>query len=50
MLKKNGEDYEEVFLDGITINDIKKSHENLKIHIIKDNYGFEEIMEIINSL
>ncbi len=50
MLKKNGENYEEIFLDEITINDVKISNKNSKIHILKDCYSFDEIRKLINSL
>lgn len=50
MLKKNGESYTDEFLDGKTINDIKKANKNLKIHILNNCYEFDEIKEIINSL
>lgn len=49
MLKKNGESYSDEFLDGKTINDIKKANKNLKIHILNNCYEFDEIKEIINS-
>lgn len=50
MLKKNGESYSEEFLDGKTLDDIKKLNKNLKIHVLKDCYSFDEIKEIINNL
>ena len=50
MLKKVGEDYEEVFLDGVKIDDVRKINKNMKIHIIKDCYSFDEIKDLINSL
>ena len=50
MLKKNGENYEEVFLDGTTIEDVKKTSKKLKLHILEDYYSFDEILKIINSL
>ncbi len=50
MLKKNGEDYEDVFLDGKTLKDIQKTNKNMKIHIQKNYYSFEEILNIINNL
>ena len=50
MLKKTGENYEEIFLDEITINDVKISNKNSKIHILKDYYSFDEIRKLINSL
>jgi len=50
MLKKVGEAYDEVFLDGTTIEDIKKVHKNINIFILKDCYSFDEIKDIINSL
>lgn len=50
MLKKTGETYEEVFLDGLTIGDIKKENKGIKIHILNNYYSFDEIKEIINSL
>jgi hypothetical protein len=50
MLKKTGETYEEIFLDGLKIDDIKKQNKAIKIHILKDYYNFDEIKDIINSL
>lgn len=50
MLKKNGEDYENVFLDGKTTDDIKNTNKNMKIYIQKDYYSFDEILNIINKL
>ena len=50
MLKKSGEGYEEKFLDGLTIDDIKKSKPSIKIHILKDYYSFDEILNLINKL
>jgi hypothetical protein len=50
MLKKISEDYSEEFLDGKTISDIKKINTNMKIHVIYDNYSFEEFLNIINNL
>ncbi len=50
MLKKNGETYDEVFLDGLTVDDIRKSKKNMKVHVLNDCYSFEEMLEIINSL
>ena len=50
MLKKAGESYEEVFLDGVTVDDIRKLNKNMKVHILSDYYGFEETLDIINSL
>lgn len=50
MLKKNGEKYEEIFLDGVSIDDIKNSNKNIELHILDDYYSFNEILEIINSL
>ena len=50
MLKKTGDDYEEIFLDGKTLNDIKKTNKNMKIHIQKDCYSFNELLNLINSL
>lgn len=49
MLKKNGDDYEQIFLDGKTIDDIKKTNNNMQIHIQKDYYSFDEILNLINS-
>lgn len=49
MLKKIGENYSNEFLDGKTTEDIQKINKNLKIHILKDCYSFDEIREIINS-
>ena len=50
MLKKNGESYSEEFLDGKTVDDIRKIDKNIKIHILNNCYSFEEILKIINSL
>lgn len=50
MLKKTGEEYEEIFLDGKTVSDIKAVDENIKIYIQKNCYGFEEILDLINKL
>ena len=50
MLKKTGESYEEVFLDGKTIDDIKKIKKDIKIHVINDCYSFDETLRIINNL
>ena len=49
MLKKVGENHSSEFLDGKTIEDIQKLNKNIKIHILKDYYSFDEIKEIINS-
>ena len=49
MLKKNGESYTNEFLDGKTLTDIQKLNKNLKIHILNNCYGFDEIREIINN-
>lgn len=49
MLKKIGENFEETFLDEVTINDIKALNKNIKIHILKDCYNFDEIRKLINS-
>jgi len=50
MLKKSGEGYEEKFLDGLTVDDIRKSKPNVKVHILSDYYSFEEILKLINKL
>ncbi|MBQ8634603.1 DUF512 domain-containing protein [bacterium] len=50
MLKKNGESHTEEFLDGKTVDDIRKLNKKLKVHILSDCYCFEEILEIINNL
>lgn len=50
MLKKTGEGYEEIFLDGLTTNDIKKAKPEIKIHILDDYYSFDEILNLINKL
>ncbi len=50
MLKKNGENYEEIFLDGSTVNDIRSAFPGINIHIINDYYSFDELLKIINSL
>ncbi len=50
MLQKNGESYKEVFLDGKTLDDVKRANKNMQIHILKDYYSFEEILQIINNL
>ncbi|MBQ8476709.1 DUF512 domain-containing protein [bacterium] len=49
MLKKTGEGYSDIFLDGLTTNDIKKA-KPCKIHILNDYYSFDEILNLINSL
>ena len=41
MLKKTGDGYEEKFLDGKTIDDIKKTKKGLNIHILEDYYSFD---------
>ncbi len=50
MLKKTGENYEEIFLDGLSTNDIKAVNKNIKLHILKDCYSFDEIKNLINSM
>ncbi|MBQ7286340.1 MAG: DUF512 domain-containing protein [Candidatus Gastranaerophilales bacterium] len=50
MLKKNGENYSDEFLDGKKIKDIEKINKNIKIHILNDCYCFDEILDIINNL
>ncbi len=50
MLKKSGEGYIETFLDGLTIDDIKKSKKGLIVHVLKDYYSFDEILNLINNL
>ncbi|MBR3605402.1 MAG: DUF512 domain-containing protein [Candidatus Gastranaerophilales bacterium] len=50
MLKKNGENYTNEFLDGKTLEDIQKINKNMKIYILNDCYCFDEIKEIINNL
>ena len=50
MLKKNGDDYEDVFLDGKTLKDIQNTDKNMQIHIQKNYYSFEEILKIVNNL
>ena len=50
MLKKNGETYENVFLDGTTTDDIKKIKKGMKLYIQDDYYSFDGILKIINSL
>ncbi len=50
MLRKNGENYTDEFLDGKTIKDIQKINKNMKIHILNDCYSFDEILKIINNL
>lgn len=49
MLKKNGENYTNEFLDGKTLDDIQKLNKNLKIHVLNDYYSFDEIRKIINN-
>ena len=49
MLKKNGKSYTNEFLDGKTLDDIKKINENLNIFVLNDCYSFDEIREIINN-
>ncbi len=50
MLKKTAEGYEEIFLDGKTADDIRVLDKNMHLHIQKDIYSFDEILNIINSL
>ncbi|MBQ2984637.1 MAG: DUF512 domain-containing protein [Candidatus Gastranaerophilales bacterium] len=50
MLKKIGETYEETFLDGSTVDDIRALDKNIKVHIQQDCYSFEEITKLINNL
>ena len=50
MLKKSGNGYEEKFLDGMDVDDIRKAIPDAKIHILNDYYVFDEILDIINSL
>lgn len=50
MLKKTADNYEEVFLDGKTVDDIRNLNKNSKVFIIKDCYSFCEILNIINNL
>lgn len=50
MLKKNGETYENVLLDGTTTDDIKKIKKGMKLYIQDDYYSFDGILKIINSL
>lgn len=50
MLKKTGEGYEEKFLDGTTVDDIRKAKKDLQVHIVSDCYSFKEIADIINYL
>ena len=50
MLKKTGESVEEVFLDGLSVDDIRKVDKNMKIHILYDYYSFNETLDLINSL
>ena len=45
-----GESYEEVFLDGLTVDDIRALDKNMKVHILSNIYSFEEISDIIKSL
>lgn len=49
MLKKSAQTYSREFLDGKTIDDIQKIDKNIKIHILDNCYGFDEILELINS-
>ncbi len=49
MLKKTGDNYEEVFLDNTTLDDIKKLNKNMKIFVVNDCYSFDEISDIIKS-
>ena len=49
MLKKNGENYTNEFLDGKTLDDIQKLNKNMKIYVLNDCYCFDEIKEIINN-
>ena len=50
MLKKTGESVEEKFLDGKTVDDIRKLDKNMKIHILYDYYSFNETLDVINNL
>ena len=50
MLKKTADGYEERFLDGKMIDDVRKINNDMKVHIISDYYSFNEILELINSL
>ncbi len=50
MLKKTGNSYEEVFLDGITLDEVRNLNKNTKIHVLSDYYSFSEILKIINNL
>ena len=50
MLMKNGEEFEEVFLDNVKLDEITSKNKNMKIAVLKDCYNFEEILSIINAL
>ncbi len=50
MLSKNGENYSDTFLDGLTTKDIIKSKKGITLHILNNYYGFEEILNIINDM
>ena len=50
MLKKTGEGYEETFLDGLKISDIKKTKKDMEIHVLSDYYSFDEMLNLINKL
>ena len=49
MLKKVGESYEETFLDGKTVNDIRQLNPDMNVYVLSDCYSFEEILDIINN-
>lgn len=50
MLKKIGETYEETFLDGSKVDDIRALSKKIHVHVLNDCYSFEEITKLINSL
>ena len=50
MLKKTSDGYSNLFLDGLSLEDIKKTNSNIKLHVIEDCYSFDEILTLINNL
>ena len=49
MLKKVGETYEETFLDGKTVDDIRKIKPDMNVYILNNCYSFDEVLDIIYS-
>ena len=50
MLKKNSEGVDNLFLDGLTTDDLIKSKKGMKLHVQYDCYSFDEMLNLINSL